>query len=197
MNVRSHNETLSKRIIKLKKFVARHGRLPSYSEMCQLFDLASKNAIFRIVSQLLAMGILKKDGSQLAATSAFYALPLLGSIRAGQPSPTDVSLDDQFLASRYTLKHSDGCFALIVAGDSMIGAGICEGDTVTVDSHKSPKDGDVVAALIDGAWTLKYFRQTVDGIRLEAANPVYSPLLPQNELIIGGVVVQVTRLYYR
>ena len=87
-------------------------------------------------------------------------------------------------------------FALTVRGDSMIGAHIQEGDVVVLE-YREPRDGDVVAALIDGETTLKRF--VLDNGRpfLKAENPAYPDLIPAMELIVQGVVVALTRKVFQ
>jgi repressor LexA len=78
----------------------------------------------------------------------------------------------------------------------MINEGIMPGDLVILDKMIEPSNGDVVAAHIDGAWTLKYFRKDQQKVYLEAANPNYPIFHPKEQLEIGGVVVKVIREYH-
>ncbi len=196
--MRSPNPSAAQqRLSQLKKFVYRHRRLPTYEQMCELFDVASKNAVFKIIQNFISDGWLAKDGAQLITTPAFYSLPVLGSIRAGLPSMDDNQVMDQLIAGEFGLKKPDAYFVLKVSGDSMIGAGINDGDVVILDSQRSPRPGDIVAAYIDEEWTLKYYRPTRQGVTLEAANPKYPPLHPARSLKLGGVVVRVMRTYYQ
>ena len=77
----------------------------------------------------------------------------------------------------------------------MIDAGIQEGDLVPVDRQKRPVSGDIVAAQIDGEWTLKYYEKRGAKVRLLPANKKYPVLIPERELVIGGVVVGSVRKY--
>ncbi len=180
----------------IKKFYRRHKRLPSYSEMLKLFKIASKNAIFKIVGKWIEEGIIKKEGSKLAPTSRFFAIPLLGNIRAGFPILAEenrdyVSLDD------YLIEDPQSSFLLKVNGDSLEGIGIFEGDIVIIERKKDAPVGSVVLAQIDKEWTLKILRkdrlQRI--IYLSAANPKYPSFYPKEELQIFGIVKAVVRKF--
>jgi len=84
-----------------------------------------------------------------------------------------------------------------VTGDSMTGAGIMEKDLVIVERGRQPKNGDIILAEVDGNWTMKYFRKKGTKITLEAANPKYPPIIPQEELRIAGVVTGLARKYHK
>ena len=88
-------------------------------------------------------------------------------------------------------------FILKVDGDSMIDAGIMKGDLVLVERGREPKTGDIVIAEVDGAWTMKYLYKKGKEIYLEAGNPKYPRIKPQNELRLGGVVTAVVRKYHK
>src|SRR5262249_38403148 len=116
-------------------------------------------------------------------------LPLAGTIAAGRP--IDAMQGEEYLAidSHYT---EDGCFALKVKGDSMIEDGIYDGDFVIVKPNPSPRNGEVVVALLeDGSATLKRFFKEKSGYRLQPANKELNPIFVEstNNLQIQGVVV--------
>ena len=82
---------------------------------------------------------------------------------------------------------------LKVEGDSMIEAGILPGDTVLVERGRVPRNGDIVIACVDGAWTMKYFFKDRAGVRLEPANKAYAAIRPKQKLVVEGVVGSVIR----
>jgi len=84
---------------------------------------------------------------------------------------------------------------LRVKGDSMIEAGIHEGDLVIAVRRNDAKDGDIVIAEVDGGWTMKYFRKKGNTIFLEPANSNYAPIYPEYDIKIGAVVKGVIRKY--
>jgi len=79
----------------------------------------------------------------------------------------------------------------------MIEAGIREKDMVVVESNRAPQNGDIVLAEVDGNWTMKYFHRKGGMVVLEAANPKYSPIIPQADLRIAGVITGVVRKYHK
>ncbi|MBI4136752.1 LexA family transcriptional regulator [Candidatus Roizmanbacteria bacterium] len=185
------------RLQKIKEFYTTNRRLPTYTEMLELFGFSSRNAVFKLVHKWIEEGILEKMGNRLAPTEQFFALPVLGFIQAGTPtihgeyySEESISLD------QYLVPNPGFTFLLRVSGDSMINAGIHEGDLVILDNKRTAKPGDIVAALVDNEWTLKYFNRANGKTYLTAANPAYGPIYPKENLIVGGVVVKVIKEYY-
>ena len=122
-------------------------------------------------------------------------IPLYGAIPAGLPADQQqesgacVSIDVETLR----LPRNSRAFALKVRGDSMINAGIHNGDTVIME-FKEPKNKDVVAALIDGETTLKRYIVQRGKPFLRAENPSYPDLIPARELVIQGVMIALLRL---
>jgi repressor LexA len=173
----------------LKKFFKKNRRLPSYSEMLKLFGFSSKNAVFKLINKWVEANFLKKDNGKLSPTTKFFALPLLGNIKAGFPILAEenknyLTLDD------YLIENPQTSFLLKVSGDSMTGVGIFDGDIVIIEKQKEAFIGDIVLAQIDNEWTLKIFKK--DRLKkitfLEAANPRYPRFYPKRELQIYGVV---------
>jgi SOS regulatory protein LexA len=178
----------------VKGFYKKHKRLPSYSEMLRLFNFSSKNAIYRIVQKWLEEGIFKKDGTKLAPTSKFFSLPLLGLIKAGYPILSEE--DKNYLTlDEYLIEDPQSSFLLRVSGDSLIDAGIFDGDLVIIEKKKQAHTGDIVLAQIDREWTLKILRKDSQKIYLMSANPKYPPFYPLHELQIHGVVKAVVRKF--
>lgn len=118
-------------------------------------------------------------------------LPLfLETVPAGFPSPADDYVEDRLDLHELTGAGSPSCFFLRVAGESMTGAGIFDGDIVVVDRAKRPVTGSVVVASVDGDLTLKRFVRQKGCVMLLAANPAYPAieLSGEQELIVWGVV---------
>jgi repressor LexA len=130
-------------------------------------------------------------------TAASASLPMLGSIAAGQPiqaindNPAPVAVPAQMI------RGSAAHYALEVKGDSMIDAGINDGDVVVIRETSHADDGDIVVAQIDGyEATLKRYRKRGDTIVLEAANPAYEPrVLPVGAVSVQGRLVGLIRTY--
>lgn len=181
---------------KLWRFFRREGRLPSYAEMCILFGYASKNAAFRLTKKLVDADLVEKGpGGKLIPKKLSVPIKLLGSVQAGWPSPAEEELLDTLSLDDYMIKNPEASFLLKVFGDSMIDEGIKPDDLVIVDRGRNPKNGDIVLAQIDGEWTLKFFEKRGQRVRLIAGNKKYPPLVPRQELTIGGIITGVVRRY--
>tara|TARA_B100000941_G_C28381642_1_gene487711 strand:+ start:350 stop:832 length:483 start_codon:yes stop_codon:yes gene_type:complete len=121
-------------------------------------------------------------------------IPVYGDIAAGMAQDVAperdgcVSID----VASIGLSRTKKVFALKVRGDSMIDAHICDGDTVVLEMRE-PRDGDVVAALIDGETTLKRYVVNEGAPYLQAENELYPDLVPLSELVIQGVMVALLR----
>ena len=122
-------------------------------------------------------------------------IPFLGLVEAGFPSPAEEELSDTMSFDEYLIDNKEASYILKVKGDSMIDAGICEGDMVIVERTNSSKPGDIVVAEIDGEWTMKYLRVRGGKYYLEPANKKYKPIVPEGELVIAAVVKAVVRKY--
>lgn len=180
-----------------------HGVSPSLREIQAHFGLASPFGIKRHVDALIGKGALRRlegkaRGLLPAAAAAprptLLDIPLYGTIPAGLPVDAvqepdrHLSLDPALLG----IRPQTPVFALRVRGDSMIEAGIVEGDTVFL-TPREPRPRDIVAALIDGESTLKRFLLQRGRAFLRAENPRYPDLLPVHELVIQGVMLGLLR----
>jgi DNA polymerase V len=96
-----------------------------------------------------------------------------GSVMAGFPSPAEQYLEPPLDLNELLIKRPAATYFVRVEGDSMIGAGIHEGDLLVVDRSLRPANGDVIIASVDGDFTVKTYRKDKDGIHLEPANDAY------------------------
>lgn len=119
----------------------------------------------------------------------------LGGIQAGSPTTEMGKPDrlDEFDMDSLRIPRNMRTFALKVRGDSMINAGIHDGDVVILDFERQAKNRDIVAALIDGDSTLKRYVVQRGRPFLKAENPAYPSLIPAQELVIQGVMVALFR----
>jgi DNA polymerase V len=128
--------------------------------------------------------------------SATIAVPLYGSqVRAGFPSPADDYIENQLDLNEYLIKSPASTFLLKVQGDSMINAGIHEGDILVVDRSIDPKSGKVVIAAVNGELTVKTLIRRAGTVTLRAENDAYPDIRisEESDLIIWGVVTSVVR----
>ena len=181
----------------ISSFYRANRRMPSFSEMADLFGVRSKSVVHFWINKLIAAEILAKDDKgRLSFTKRSFAIPMAGSVQAGFPSPEEEALCDILSMDEYLVSKPDSSFLLQVSGDSMTGEGILAGDLVIVEKGRQPRSGDVVIAEVDGEWTIKYFRKQGRQVVLEAANPKYPAIRPRTDLRIGGVVTAVIRKYH-
>ncbi|MCX7816722.1 MAG: transcriptional repressor LexA [Syntrophales bacterium] len=189
--------TLESVSAEIRSFFMRNRRMPTYQEMMEILGVRSKSVVHHWVSKLIAQGKLKRDErGHLIPSGSLFAIPVFGAIHAGFPSPEDEALRDIISLDEYLINQPETSFLLQVTGDSMIDAGIMEGDLVIVERGRIPKSGDIVVAEVDGEWTVKYFRKKGQNVYLEAANPHYPPIKPKNELRLAGVVTALVRKYH-
>ena len=172
-------------------------RMPSYAEIMKLVGFKSKNAVYKLIRKMMDEGSVSKDATgRLIPNRMLGEVPLIGLVEAGFPSAADeVSLDSVSLED-YLIDKKDRTYLLEVKGQSMIDAGIHEGDYVIAERGKVAKAGDIVIAEVDGGWTLKYLRYSKDGKPyLEPANKAFKNIYPTESFLIGAVVKGVVRKY--
>ncbi len=181
---------------KIIDFYRSNWRMPSYSEIMEITGLKSKDSVFKLVERLANAGSLKKDRrGRLIPSSILSEIKVLGLVEAGIPTMAEqeeletISLDDYLVSDR------EQTFILRVKGDSMVEAGIHEGDMVVVERKNQAKDGDIVIADVDGGWTMKYLRMKGAKTFLEPANRRYKAIYPQTSLNIAAIVRGVVRKY--
>lgn len=180
----------------LVAFYRHSKRMPTYAEMMDLFEVRSKSVVSYWIDKLIEKGILEKDAQGFLRLSGIsFGIPLVGNVAAGLPVSAEESAHEVVSMDEYLVTKPDSSFLLRVTGDSMIGAGIMEGDLVVVERERTPKSGDIVLAEVDGQWTMKYFRRQGREVVLEAANPAYPTIYPKEELKIGGVITASVRRY--
>lgn len=180
----------------LRRFYRSNRRLPTYSEICRIMGFSSKNAAFRLARRLIDEGYIEKDAAgRLTPRGDRLGIPLVGYVQAGFPSPAEEELIDTLSLDEYLIDKPEASFLLKVSGDSMIEAGIHEGDLVIIERGRDPKGGDIVLACVDNDWTLKYYRRQRSAVELVPANPKYPVIRAKGELTLGGIVRAVIRRY--
>ncbi len=170
--------------------------MPSYSEIMELVGFKSKNAVYKLVNKLIGEGVLDKDSSgRLIPNKLVGEVPMLGLVEAGFPTVAEETVLDTLSIDEYLISDKDKTYLLEVKGDSMIDAGIQEGDLVVAERITVPKEGDIVIAEVDGGWTMKYYRTKNGRVYLEPANKKYNPIYPEYDLKIAAKVTGVVRKY--
>lgn len=186
----------------IARFIRENGISPSMGEIAAAFGMAIPSAT-DAVRFLIRKGKLRRPersrrSLQLVdrdeAMESCRAIPIIGEIAAGAPIDAYEQEMGMVYVERGILRGADG-FALKVVGDSMVDAGILDGDVVVIRRQDTADDGDVVVALVNGAATLK--RLKIDGARVELrpANRRMRPIkVAADDLIIQGKLVYVRRV---
>lgn len=188
----------------IREHIAEHGYAPSYREIASHFGLSSPATVHQHVQSLVDKGMLQmdEDGGPRAIEltdavplSLFAVeLPLVGTITAGVPIEAVEDRETMAIPANFVLDGANS-YVLKVKGRSMIEDGIFDGDYVVIERNPSPKNGDVVVALLDNAYaTLKRFYRETNRIRLQPANSTMDPIYVK-DCIIQGVVRAVIRKF--
>ena len=184
------------RMEKLVKFYEKHRRMPSVREIAVLLGYKSSNAAHKFVQKLIDHGYASKDDTgRLIPGNGFFGIKMLGLVQAGFPTAAEEELVDTITIDEWMIDNRQSTYLLKVKGDSMIDAGIHEGDLVVAERTLKYKPGDIVIAEVDGEWTMKYLRHGSKGPYLEAANENYPDIHPTLGLKIAAVVKGVLRKY--
>ena len=128
--------------------------------------------------------------------TAFENIPLFeGSVSAGFPSPADDFKETRISLDRELVKNKEATFYARVSGDSMVGAGLDDGDLLVIDRSLNPENGKIAVCLVDGEFTVKRIKKEKNKLYLMPENKKYKPieLKEENELIIWGVVEYVIK----
>ena len=182
---------------KLISYFKKFKQVPSYDEIVKLFNLKSKGSLHRYMQRFIEEGIIKKEtNGRLVATEGMYGLRVLGTVQAGFPTTAEENLSTTTMSlDQWLIRNPEATYLLTVSGDSMIDAGIMEGDMVIVDRSRAPKTGDIIIAEVDHEWTIKYYIKRGEKIFLRPANKNYPDIHQRNQLKIAGTVASVVRKY--
>jgi len=200
----------------MKKEIREKGYPPTVREICSALNIKSTSTAHKDIDSLVKQGYIRKDPSKpralmivdqeaesaaTAAPSVNYAaadsvasanvieVPVIGQIAAGTPILAEQNIEDSFpVPARFV--GSGKTFMLKVKGESMIEAGIMDGDYILVEQQKSVRNGDIIAAMVDGfesEATVKTFYKEADHIRLQPENSTMSPIIVKDVKILGKV----------
>ncbi len=180
----------------LRVYWKEHKAFPSMAKLAEVLGLASSGGVFKVVGRLVDAGFLERVDGRIAPTRDFFALPVLGRVRAGLPQMEDQSAGLEALGVEdYLIRHPERTVLCRVRGDSMKDAGMLDGDMVVVERNRPTKAGDIVVALVDNEVTVKYLYplKSSGGWVLKPANPDYPEIIAHQSLEVLGVVVGVFR----
>ena len=194
------NQRAREILVYIQRFTRERGYPPTIREIGGAFAIASTNGVRYYLTMLEKAGHLKRSGKisrgieSAARTEAPAGIPILGRVAAGQPILAEESVEGT-LEMEGVFGQADGLFALRVRGDSMVKAGILEGDYVIVRQQERANAGEVVVGLLGEEATVKYYQPRRGRIELMPANDKYEPIVVENvaDFRILGVVRGVIR----
>jgi repressor LexA len=189
----------------LKQEIRTKGYPPSVREICDAVGLKSTSTVHGYLERLEKKGLIRRDPTKPRAIEILddmtylskkelVNVPIVGRVTAGQPILAVENIEDTFPIPTEYLHNSD-VFMLSVRGESMIEAGILDGDYVLVQKQSTANNGDKVVALIEDEATVKTFYKERDHIRLQPENPLMDPIIVRDVIILGKVI-GVIRLFH-
>lgn len=187
----------------VKEQMKKEGYAPSVREICQALGLKSTSTVHGYLSRLQKNGYIQKaalkprtiritDGDSIEVDKPFYTskemveVPIVGRVAAGEPLLAVENIEDSFPLPVDFVGNSES-FMLRVRGDSMIEAGILDGDLVLVKKQDTAQNGEIVVALVDDGATVKTFYKEKGFIRLQPQNSFMQPILVPTCTILGKV----------
>jgi repressor LexA len=182
-------------LARLQDYYTEHRALPSYASIGSLLGLRSKSSVAALVARLKLAGFVESTPDRrLAPTRRFFARPLAANpVRAGLPEAADDVEADALTIDDYLIERPSETVLIRVKGDSMIDAGILEGDLVVVEKRHDARKGEIVVAIVDNQFTLKRLDVDRGEFILRAENKGYAPIRPEGALEIFGVMVGLVR----
>jgi len=177
---------------------------PSVREIGEAVGLSSSSTVHNHLNQLERRGLIKRDPSKSRTVQLVQdaeldqqrrnavSVPIVGHVAAGTPILAEQNIEEHVLLSSELAK--DGYFMLRVRGDSMVNAGILDGDLVLVRPQQEAPNGSIVVALLEGEATVKRIERSNGHVKLIAENPAYQPIVTTSVSLVG-VVRGVIRLF--
>ena len=185
----------------IKKYSADHGYPPAIREICKGVNLSSPATVFVHIKNLEQLGYIKTtnnkfrtieilcDNEYITKNEDIVKVPLLGKVTAGSPITAIEQPNEFFDIPASLIPATATVFVLHVSGESMINAGIFDGDYVIVKRQNNCKNGDIVVAMtMDNEATIKRFYKENGHIRLQPENDTMNPIILSNCTILGIVI---------
>ena len=181
----------------IKEEILNKGYPPAVREICEAVNLKSTSSVHSHLSTLERNGFIRRDPTKPRAIEIcddsfqvvrtdMTSLPVIGDIAAGQPLLAQENIQSYFpVPAEYV--PSGESYVLRVRGESMINAGIFDGDYIFINSCNTASNGDIVVALIDDSATVKTFYKEKDHIRLQPENDSMDPIIVNDCMILGKV----------
>ena len=198
--MRSGGEKQQKILDFIRSEIETKGYPPSVREICAAVGLRSTSSVHMHLTQLEKKGLIRRDATKPRALelldsplSKARTVPLVGKVTAGQPILAIENIEDQLIIPNDLASMDTELFALRVQGESMIEAGILDGDIVIVHSQERAENGDIVIALIGDEATLKRIYYENGHVRLQPENHTMAPIIVPRAEVRGKVVALVRR----
>ena len=185
----------------IKTYIVSHGYPPTVREIATNIGVSSPATVQAHLDSLANKGYIKKgsnknrtielmvDNEFIPKNEYVIAVPLLGKITAGNPIEAIENPNDFFSLPAYLVPKDKEVFTLNVSGDSMINAGILDGDIIIVERRNTARNGEIVVAMTeDNEVTLKTFYKEKDHIRLQPENDSMEPFIFDNVFILGKAI---------
>lgn len=187
----------------LKRYSTKYGYPPTVREICKALNITSTATAYYSLNRLQMCGYIKKVDNHKRAIEILNEfsdfpkkemvdVPLVGKITAGVPITAVENIEDVFSLPNDMFANGD-LFLLTVSGDSMINAGILDGDKIVVRRQSIANNGEIVAVMIDGEATVKRFYMDARYIRLQPENDKYEPIIVEEAEVLGLVVGLIRR----
>ena len=181
----------------IKSQIINKGYPPSVRDICEAVDLKSTSSVHSHLETLEKNGYIRRDPTKPRAIEIIddnfnlarrevVNVPIVGKVAAGEPILAVENIESYFPVPMEFMPNEQ-CFMLKVQGDSMINAGIFDGDTIIVEQSQTARNGDMVVALVDDSATVKTFYREADHIRLQPENDAMSPIIVPDRQILGKV----------
>ncbi|MGI6161270.1 MAG: transcriptional repressor LexA [Christensenellales bacterium] len=177
----------------IERYTSEYGYPPTVREICAGVGLSSTSTVHGHLSRMEKKGLIQKSAFKNRAISSTgvksnssIGIPIVGVVTAGRPILAHENFDGYFPIPKGYFK-GDEHFILDVKGDSMINAGIYDGDRLIVNRVSSAENGEIVVALIDDEATVKRFFKENGHIRLQPENPAMEPIIAPSAVILGKV----------
>lgn len=184
---------------RLQDYYSDWKNIPSYARLCEIFGIASKSWVKAILTRLEEAGFIERtpDGAWIP-TRQFFARPLAEStVQAGMPVSVSATQGELMLIDEMLIDTPSKTTLITVKGESMIDAGIHDGDVAVIEKRMTANIGDIVVAIVDDDFTLKTLDKEGGQFILRPANPAFPVIRPQGTLEIFGVLVGLVRKYRR
>ena len=180
----------------IKEQIRDTGYPPSVREICAALGFKSTSSAHQYISRLADKGyISKKDlktrAIRVVGAESTIAIPIVGKVAAGEPILAQENVEDYLSIGESFFTQSDlknDTFVLKVQGESMINAGINNGDYIIVTKQNTARNGQIIVAMIDGDATVKTFYKEKDYVRLQPENDTMEPIIVKDVQIVGKVV---------